>query len=62
MSKLSIVQEVDGEYRGPRSVLFFGVRQPAYVTFDPNFELALPLFTTRHDDVWIASYPKSGTH
>ena len=62
MSKLSIVQEVDGEYRGPRSVLFFGVRQPAYVTFDPNFELALPRFTTRHDDVWIASYPKSGTH
>lgn len=60
MSELKIVQEIDGEYTGPRSVLFFGVRQPSYVPFDPNFEAALPRLLTRPDDVWIASYPKSG--
>ena len=61
MSMVTIIQDVKGDYTGPKAVDFFGVRQPSFVPYDPNFKSSLPRFETRPDDVWIGSYPKSGT-
>ena len=60
MSELKIVQDIDGDYTGPKAVVFFGIRLASFVPFDPNFESSLPKFSARPDDVWIVSFPKSG--
>ena len=61
MSELKLIHDSDGDWRGPKNVLLCGIRIPAYATFDPDFEKDLPQFCTRQDDVFVVSYPKSGT-
>ena len=61
MADLTIVQDKEGEYTGPRHALVQGVRIPFYEpNIDKNFEKDLTRFETRPDDVFVLSYPKSG--
>ena len=49
----------DGGDCGQGLAMFCGVLMPKMLV-DPFFEEDLPLFQTRHDDVFVASFPKSG--
>lgn len=61
MAELTIVQEHEGEFSGPRHALIHGVRVPLYEpTIDKDFEKDLFRFETRTDDIYVVSYPKSG--
>ena len=61
MSEVKTFQAIDGEYRGPKCVVCFDVNLPPIgLSSSLVFESALPRFLTKPDDVWIASYPKSG--
>ena len=61
MSEITIVQEKEGEFTGPRHALIHGIRVPFYEpNIDKDFEKDLSRFETRSDDVYVVSYPKSG--
>ena len=61
MTDLTIVQEHEGEFTGPRHALIHGVRVPFYEpNIDQDFEKDLSRFETRPDDTYVVSYPKSG--
>ena len=61
MSDFHIIQEIEGDFKGPRQALVCGVRVPFYLPIvDSNFEKDLSRFETREDDVYIVTYPKSG--
>ena len=61
MADLTVVQDKDGEYTGPRHALVHGVRIPFYEpNIDKDFEKDLSRFVTRAEDVYVVSYPKSG--
>lgn len=62
MADWEIVQERDGDFTGPRQALVCGVRVTFYEpNIDKDFEKDLRRFKTREDDVFIVTYPKSGT-
>lgn len=61
MAELTIVQEHEGEFSGPRHALIHGVRVTFYEpNIDKDFEKDLCRFETRADDIYVVSYPKSG--
>lgn len=61
MAAITIVQEQEGEFTGPRHALIHGVRVPFYEpNVDKDFEKDLSRFETRSDDIYVVSYPKSG--
>ncbi|XP_044165975.1 amine sulfotransferase-like isoform X3 [Acropora millepora] len=62
MGDFHIIQEIEGDFKGPRQALVCGVRVPFYLPIvDKDFEKDLSRFETREDDVFIVTYPKSGT-
>ena len=61
MGDFHIIQEIEGDFKGPRQALVCGVRVPFYLPIvDIDFEKDLSRFETREDDVFIVTYPKSG--
>ena len=61
MSEITVVQEKEGEFTGPRHALIHGIRVPFYEpNIDKDFEKDLNRFETRSDDVYVVSYPNSG--
>ena len=59
MANYQTVQETEGDWVGPEYALVHGVRIAVWVV-DPNFGEDLERFQTRKDDVFVASFPKSG--
>lgn len=58
----TVIQEKEGELTGPRQALIHGVRISFYApNIDKDFEKDLNRFETRSDDVYVVSFPKSGT-
>ena len=61
MADFQIIQESEGDFKGPRQALLCGVRVPFYTAIiDKDFEKDLRCFETREDDVFIVTYLKSG--
>ncbi|KAL9960567.1 hypothetical protein ACROYT_G034042 [Oculina patagonica] len=60
MANFQTIRETEGGWTGPEMALIHGVRMPA-VLVDPNLHEDLERFQTRRDDVFIGSYPRSGT-
>ena len=62
MANFPVFQETEGEWTSVRTVGILGVRIPAYFTTDPQLLYDfITNFQTKPDDVFIVSYPKSGT-
>lgn len=58
----TVIQEKEGELTGPRQALIHGVRISFYApNIDKDFEKDLNHFETRSDDIYVVSFPKSGT-
>lgn len=52
------IQERYGEYRNSKTVLVLGVRMPPF--YVKGFKDFIENFQTRHDDVFIVGFPRSG--
>ena len=61
MAKPRTSQGKEDEWIGPKYTLVHGIRVPTWA-LDPNFAEDLERFQTRKDDVFVASYPKSGLY
>ena len=53
-----LIQERDGEYRNSKTALVLGVRMPPFQA--TGFKDFIENFQTRHDDVFIVGFPRSG--
>lgn len=60
MATFQTVRETEGSWTNPEMALVHGVRISAALV-DPNLHEDLEHFQTRKDDVFIGSYPRSGT-
>ena len=60
MSTSKFLQDTEGEWTGPKHVMFCGIRVPGWIPVHPDTEKDLSHFPTRKDDLFIVSYPKSG--
>lgn len=62
MASFPVLQEIEGEWRAEKTVEIMGLRILAYFTTDPQaLHDYISSFQTKSGDVFIASYPKSGT-
>lgn len=52
------IQERYGEYRNSKTALVLGVRMPPF--YVKGFKDFIENFQTRHDDVFIVGFPRSG--
>ena len=59
MATFQIVRETEGSWTSPEMAIIHGVRISVALV-DPNINEDLEHFETRKDDVFVASYPKSG--
>lgn len=59
MATFQTIQETEGSWTLPEMALVRGVRISAALV-DPDLHEDLERFQTRREDVFIASYPKSG--
>ena len=59
MATYQTVRETEGGWTSPEMAIVHDVRISAALV-DPNLEEDLEHFQTRNDDVFVASYPKSG--
>jgi len=59
MATFQTVRETEGGWTSPEMAIIHGVRISAALV-DPNLNEDLEHFQTRKDDVFVASYPKSG--
>lgn len=58
----TVIQEKEGEFFAPRQALIHGVRLSFYApNIDKDFERDLSRFETRSEDIYVVSFPKSGT-
>lgn len=53
------IQERYGEYRNSKTALVLGVRMPPF--YVKGFKDFIENFQTRHDDIFIVGFPRSGT-
>ena len=61
MATFPVLQESEGEWTSDKTVEILGLRIPAYFAPDPQLlQDFITNFQTKADDVFIASYPKSG--
>ena len=61
MATFPVLQEREGEWTSDKTVEILGLRIPAYFVPDPQLlQDFITNFQTKADDVFIASYPKSG--
>lgn len=61
MSNFPVFQEIEGEWRSTKTIEILGLRIPAYFTPDPQLLCDyITNFQTKSDDLFVASYPKSG--
>ncbi|KAJ7374484.1 hypothetical protein OS493_004821 [Desmophyllum pertusum] len=62
MASFPVFQEIEGEWTATKTFEIFGLRIPVYFTSDPQLLYDfIANFQTKADDVFIVSYPKSGT-
>ena len=59
MATFQTVRETEGSWTSPEMAIIRGVRISS-ARVDPNLDEDLDHFQTRKDDVFVASYPKSG--
>ena len=61
MATFPVFQEIEGAWKNVKTVEILGLRILAYFTPDPQLLYDfITNFQTKSDDVFIASYPKSG--
>ena len=60
MATFQTVREKEGSWTSPEMAIIRGVRISAALV-DSNLDEGLDHFQTRKDDVFVASYPKSGS-
>lgn len=62
MTSFPVIQVKEGEWRSRNFFEVLGVKIPSYFTTDPQLlSDFISDFHPRTDDVFVASYPKSGT-